>query len=99
VTLRAAQSTSAIRLTKLLIPFCIFVARGEHSFRTEHRPSVKYFTQSRMNATYKTYGPVPDVLARLPGDFTEEHYHEDPDYRTGRDRYPRNVRGREDPAT
>ena len=30
---------------------------------------------------------------------TEEHCHEDPDYRIGRHRDPRNVRGREDPAT
>jgi len=44
-------------------------------------------------------GPAPHVLARPPGDFFEEHSHEDPNYRTGRDRDPRNVRGREDPAT
>jgi hypothetical protein len=29
----------------------------------------------------------------------EEHCHEDPDYSTSLDRDPRNVRGREDPAT
>ena len=32
-----------------------------------------------------------------PAYLSEEHCHEDPDYRTGRDRDPRNVRGREDP--
>jgi hypothetical protein len=31
---------------------------------------VKYFTQNGMNRAYKTHGPVPDVLARPPGDFT-----------------------------
>jgi hypothetical protein len=61
-------------------------------------PSVKYFTQNSMNGAYKRLGQLHMCLPDRR-EISEEHRHEDSDYRTGLDRDPRNVRDRENPAT